>query len=396
MKFLPAVVALLAATVALSEVAAQGPASRPAVPDDAVWKTTESGLRYTVLEPGAGEPSAQVGSRVSAHYTGWLQTTGAKFDSSHDRGSPFGFTVGSGVIEGWSQIVQLMPTGAKFRVEIPPELGYGAGGSGSAIPPNSTLIFDIELLEVSAAPPKFAAADPEKSVELEEGLVYEVVRPGKGAKCGETDAFTMHYTLYSTDGQMLQSSVTIGQPITTTAANAPLPLFRKVPLKMQVGELVRVETNAAQGLGQRQPPGAETIVWYLELIEVTPPLPVPEFSLPPEEELESSETGLKWKIVQEGEGESPNAVDRVSVHYAGRLTNGTLFDSSYERGSPATFGLNQVIPGWTEGVSMMKPGEKRLLVVPPKLGYGERGAGEKIPPNSTLVFWIELISVEGR
>ncbi|NIO17081.1 MAG: FKBP-type peptidyl-prolyl cis-trans isomerase [Deltaproteobacteria bacterium] len=105
-------------------------------------------------------------------------------------------------------------------------------------------------------------------------------------------------------------------------------------------------------------------------------------------------SGLQYKVMNEGEGDPPKATDTVTVNYRGTLIDGTEFDSSYKRGQPATFQLNRVIKGWTEGLQLMKPGAKYQLFIPPELAYGERGAGQVIGPNSTLIFEVELISVE--
>ena len=104
-------------------------------------------------------------------------------------------------------------------------------------------------------------------------------------------------------------------------------------------------------------------------------------------------SGLQYEVLTEGTGKSPKATDKVRCHYEGRLTDGTIFDSSYQRGEPADFGLNQVIAGWTEGVQLMKEGAKYRFHIPYLLGYGERGAGASIPPYATLVFDVELIKV---
>lgn len=110
-------------------------------------KTTSSGLQYWDIVVGTGA-TAVAGKPVKVHYTGWL-TNGKKFDSSVDRGQPFGFPLGGGqVIKGWDEGVAGMKVGGKRQLRIPPELGYGARGAGGAIPPNATLIFDVELLEV--------------------------------------------------------------------------------------------------------------------------------------------------------------------------------------------------------------------------------------------------------
>ena len=106
-----------------------------------------------------------------------------------------------------------------------------------------------------------------------------------------------------------------------------------------------------------------------------------------------TKSGLQYEVLTEGTGKSPKATDTVRCHYEGRLLDGTVFDSSYKRGEPADFGLNQVIPGWTEGVQLMKEGAKFRFHIPYLLAYGERGAGAQIPPYSTLIFDVELIKV---
>lgn len=107
----------------------------------------------------------------------------------------------------------------------------------------------------------------------------------------------------------------------------------------------------------------------------------------------TTKSGLQYEVLTEGTGKSPKATDKVRCHYEGRLINGNVFDSSYQRNEPADFGLNQVIAGWTEGVQLMKEGAKYRFFIPYVLGYGERGAGSQIPPYSTLVFDVELIKV---
>lgn len=103
-------------------------------------------------------------------------------------------------------------------------------------------------------------------------------------------------------------------------------------------------------------------------------------------------SGLQYEVLREGDGKSPKATDIVKCHYEGRLINGKVFDSSYDRGTPAQFALNQVIPGWTEGLQLMKEGAKYRLFIPENLGYGGYGAGT-IPPFSALIFDVELLEV---
>ena len=104
-------------------------------------------------------------------------------------------------------------------------------------------------------------------------------------------------------------------------------------------------------------------------------------------------SGLQYKVLREGNGRKPKATDQVKCHYEGMLVDGTLFDSSLQRGEPATFPLNGVIAGWTEGLQLMQEGAKYRFFIPYHLGYGERGAGAQIPPFAALVFDVELIEV---
>lgn len=111
------------------------------------------------------------------------------------------------------------------------------------------------------------------------------------------------------------------------------------------------------------------------------------------EEVKVTESGLQYEVIKEGTGESPTADSKVKVHYKGTLIDGTVFDSSYDRGEPATFGVSQVIKGWTEALQLMKVGGKWKLYIPYQLGYGERGAGPDIKPYSTLIFEVELLDI---
>ena len=104
-------------------------------------------------------------------------------------------------------------------------------------------------------------------------------------------------------------------------------------------------------------------------------------------------SGLQYEILQEGNGEKPGPVSQVTVHYEGRLTDEKVFDSSYQRGKPATFGVHQVIPGWTEALQLMPVGSKWRVYIPQELGYGARGAGGAIPPYAALVFDVELLGI---
>lgn len=234
---------------------------------------TSTGLQYTESEAGTGEQPQQ-GDVVAVHYTGTLED-GTVFDDSRQRGEPIRFPLGMGmVIPGWDEGIALMAEGGKAKLVIPPDLAYGAAGAGGVIPPNATLIFDVELVEVA-----------------------------EGA------------------------------------------------------------------------PAAPAVVANDEYV--------------------TTDEGLRYYDFVVGDGPSPTSGQTAVVHYTGWLLDGDKFDSSLDRGQPFSFnvGMGQVIPGWDIGVSTMKVGGKRQLVIPPELGYGDAGAGGAIPPNATLVFEVELLEV---
>ena len=238
------------------------------------YTATASGLKYKVTHTTKGN-TPNKGDKVVVHYTGKL-TNDTVFDSSVKRGQPFQFQLGKGqVIGGWDEGIALLHKGEKATLIIPPSIGYGAQAMGK-IPANSTLIFDVELIDIIPAPVIKA---------------YDVK----------------------------------GKDTTTTAS------------------------------------------------------------------------GLKYIMVKKNpSGALPTNGKQVSVHYSGYLTDGTRFDSSVERGQPIPFtlGVGQVIKGWDEGISLLHVGEQARLVIPYQLAYGESGRPPIIPQKATLIFDVELISVQ--
>jgi peptidylprolyl isomerase len=233
----------------------------------------DSGLEYVITEKGSGE-LATAGSRIKVHYTGSLED-GTKFDSSLDRGEPFTFELGAGmVIKGWDEGFTLLHVGDKAVLKIPPHLGYGERGAGGAIPPNATLIFEVELLEIMPII-KLEEFDIKGKVssKTESGLEYILVEEGSGIKAAAGNTVSVHYTGYLEDGTMFDSSVKRGQPF-----NFILGMGRVIKgwdegiALMKIGDKVRLIIPADLGYGERGaggviPPNA-TLVFDVELLEV--------------------------------------------------------------------------------------------------------------------------------
>jgi peptidylprolyl isomerase len=234
-------------------------------------KQGPKGLVIEDITTGAGE-QALTGDLVEVKYVGVLLDGGTEFDASWDRGQTFFVPIGVGaVIPGWDQGIVGMREGGRRLLVIPPELAYGSSGAGAAIPPNATLIFVVDLIEV---------------------------------------------------------------------VDLPIP---RIP----------------------------------EVTEIGPSLEIEDLS--------------------EGTGRAVQSGDTVSVHYLGTLLDGTVFDTSWNRGRPFTtqIGVGMVIQGWDQGIVGMREGGRRLLKIPSDLAYGEAGSGASIGPNTPLLFVVDLLRIQG-
>ncbi len=359
----------------------------------------EYGLEYCVLEQGQGAPP-NPGDRVRVNYSGWL-SDGTLFDSSVKRGKPFEFVVGiSQVIEGWDLGVPHMNKGARYLFTIPPELGYANRPQGP-IPANSTLVFEIELLdfEPERVLPRLEQAKPEQQQTTETGLIYEVLAAGQGELVKADDIVRLRYAVWSPRGSLLDCSQPDAE-LSMRPSDFPMPFMKEALTKMRVGARVRCEVpkklcEMQQGKRPRLPENSPTI-WELEVLEILAPLPLPAFFLPDAAQQVTTESGLRYQVLREGTGQTPARNDRVKVHYAGWLTDGTPFDSSYQRASPSEFGLMQVIGGWTEVLQLMKEGSAVRVYIPSAKAYGKRGSPPLIKPDADLVFHIELVKILPR
>jgi peptidylprolyl isomerase len=264
-----------------------------------------------------------------------------------------------------------------------------------------TLVFAVLCFAAAAAQeiatPSDVAAPPDDATCTDSGLCSKVLTPGSGQEHPDAwDNVTVHYSGWTTDGKMFDSSVTRGQPA-TFPLNRVIPGWTEGLQSMVVGEKRRLWIPVGLAYNNRPGRPAGMLVFDVELlaIENSPkppdPPPVPADVAGPPDDAETTKNGLASRVLTPGTGaEHPRATSTVTVHYTGWTTDGKMFDSSVTRGQPATFPLNRVIPGWTEGLQLMVVGEKRRLWIPEDLAYkGAPGA-----PQGMLVFDVELISYE--
>lgn len=360
---------------------------------------TTGGLKIEILKEGSGE-KPQVGDLVSVHYKGYLED-GKGFDSSVGR-EPLKFKVGMGqVIPGWDSAMLQLSKGAKAKLFIPSKMAYGAQGAGGVIPPNSNLIFEVELVDIKkiekAVPFDTASA---KVTTLKSGVKIFVLKEGTGSLPAEGDIVKANFSGYLANGKMFMSTADYGSAETFKIGDKRTPVGLDEALRLvKKGEKARIflpwqlafkEHGTADG---SIPPKSDLYMDF-EIVDVMPnddPKPwstkgITPIVLP---------SGVKIFTVKEGFGARPTSGQAVLVHYSGFLENGKLFDSSIPRGEPTEFGVDQVVPGFSEALKNMKPGQKARVFIPASLGYGDSGTPDgAVPPKSNLYFDIELITVK--
>ncbi|MCA1585811.1 MAG: FKBP-type peptidyl-prolyl cis-trans isomerase [Acidobacteria bacterium] len=257
---------------------------------------------------------------------------------------------------------------------------------------------DTALAQTPAAkpepvpPPADVAKPPADAVKTTSGLASKVLQPGTGQeRPGADDLVTVHYTGWTTDGKMFDSSVARGTPSTFPVNRVIKGWGEGVQLMVQ-GEKRRfwIPQELAYAGQASRPQGM--LVFDVELMAIVPSPTVapPDVAAPPSDAAKTA-SGLAYKVLKAGTGTTkPTRRSAVTVHYSGWTTDGKLFDSSVMRGQPASFGLDEVIAGWTEGVQLMVIGEKTRFWIPERLAY----EGKSGSPRGMLVFDVELIAIK--
>lgn len=354
---------------------------------------TDSGLRVTEIRAGDGR-TPDPGDLVTMNILAMLED-GTVFADTVTDGAPITATLtDTDLFPGWLEGVLLMKEGGKVRLTIPPELAFGSEGGGGVIPPDATILMDVELL-TAVAPPKPTAVDAGDLTETDSGLKYYDIEEGDGDIPVAGQDVVVEYAAWLQDGEeYIASSATLGEPLTFTLGSdvGVFPGWDEGVSTMKPGGkrylVIPPELALGEQGGGRVPPNA-TLIMEVELLEVKPLLLPTEIS---EEDFTVTDSGLKYYDIVEGDGAEATATSTVTVDYTGWLTDNVKFDSSLDRGVPFPFtlGTGAVIPGWDEGVVGMKVGGIRQLVIPAELAYGETGSGS-IPPGATLIFEVELL-----
>jgi len=376
--------------------------SAPTKVDEKDFTVLEGGLKSYDLTVGTGAAPVK-GSKVTVHYTGWLTDEPAtQFDSSVARQRPFDFRLETGsVIEGWHKGVTGMKVGGHRQLIIPPEMAYGEQAKGK-IPANSTLVFEIQLLDVGdVRVPPDALPTTDSWTDGTDGLQFTDLEAGTGSAVVSGSVVEIEVTMWLEDGEFVMSTYSGERPIPfNQGGGRVLPGWDQGTLGMKTGgkRLVRIPANLAfgdKGRGKIKPNA--TVLAQIDLVKVGDPRHVPEV-MPKFDEsaMTTTESGLQYVETQKGDGKQPQKGQQINVEYTGWLTNGTMFDSSFKGPNALRFpvGQGRVIKGWDEGLLSMSVGGKRLLRIPPDLAYGERGSPPVIPANSTLIFQVELVSIE--
>lgn len=372
----------------------------PPIPADTEIHTTPSGLKYSVLTPGKGGRRAARGDVATVHFTGWLPD-GTMFESSRTRGAPLETPVNVGnVTKGWDEALCMMTPGERMKLTIPPELAYQERGRPPVIPPNATLIFEVELLDVKFVGPEFHPAQPDRQKTLPSGIVYEMLDEGEGPMFDPAYRFEAKYALWNTDGQLVDASE-LGRPWKFKLDSFQLAFGKEVFPLMRVGSRYRFEIPPALAFGAKAadallPPNSVT-VWEIELVRQFEPLPIPQFALSPDNRALKTKTGLLYEVLREGSGPVPRMGNMVTIHFAGWTTDGKLFQASFPDGEPVSFPMrpNTSLPGWLEGLQLMKEGGLYRFTLPPELAFGKRGKPPEVGPDQPVVFVIELLQVDG-
>ena len=401
------------------------------------FQSTASGIYYDITGEGTGtHPDSS--SIVNVHYKGYMiDSAGTVFDSSYERGEPIEFPLAN-VIPGWTEAIPLLKIGQKGTFIIPSGIAYAERGAGADIPPHTVLAFDVELLDHYKAEEKAerqAAKDQKLITEYlatqtlatqktASGIHYNIEKVGAGKNPTADDIVKVHYKGTLLDGTVFDSSYDRGEPITFPLARVVPGWQEAIPLLKEGGKGTFLIPSALaygeRGAGGVIPPNA-VLSFEVELLQVMDEAAIQkekdeaakrageqvgqQASLDEDiikkyvadNKIDAKRTpeGIYYTTERAGSAPIPTIDSKVTVHYKGTLLDGTVFDSSYDRGQPATFPLKGVVKGWQIGIPLFGKGGKGTIIIPSGLAYGANPRpGGKIKPNDVLIFEVEIIDVK--
>jgi len=355
-----------------------------------------SGVKCWDIKVGDGE-SAKPHGTVVAHYSAWLED-GTLFDTSVKRPRPSRFDLDT-IVPGFAEGIASMKAGGRRRIEVPPEMGYGPRGYSPRVPPDATLIYEVELFEVMQPVDISRPAEPDgvKPVRTATGLTYWDIKTGTGESPKPDSIVAVEYSGWLADGKLFHSSLQEGRP-ETFRLDKVIPGMTEGILSMKVGGRRRLVVPSELGYGEKglsgHVPSSSMLIFEVELLDVKPAPPKPVQTKVAGIKPVVTPSGLKYWDIKVGDGDTPDSVSTVILHYTGWLEDGTLFDSSVERGQPLRDKTRKMIKGMREAVETMKAGGKRRLEIPHQLGFGEEGLPPDVPPKANLIYEVELLEVE--
>jgi peptidylprolyl isomerase len=358
----------------------------------------ESGLTLKLIQRNNDGISIDTSDKVKVHYIGKLED-GTVFDNSVERGAPISFEIGKGnVIKAWDEGLTYLKEGDSAVFICPPEIAYGDIARGK-IPANSTLIFNIKIVEVKKAPKPFNT-DGKDTVKLESGLKYIIVSKGNGNGAENRDKVKVDYTGYFLDGRKFDSSFDrpgnfefiIGRNQVIKGWDLGIVGMKKgekrqliVPYQLAYGE---------QGSPPSIPPKAD-LIFDVEMLEIIPTKKPEHFDIEGKDTI-TTNSGLKYVKALATDSRKVKVGDTLLIDYTGYFEDMSIFDSSIERGEALEVqaGMKKVIPGFDEALLNMNEGEKVRFIIPYNLAYGERGMPPIIPEKANLIFDVHLIKIK--